>query len=271
MRTPVLPVTGSRWNLTYPYGNSIYAAVLSQSWADTKEDLPQVTLQAGSPQRGSDPVLGEIWSTAKADLTKRGFQAPARGADLQCVRIHVFGCRLLAERTGTAAGCGRWNASAEPSKREHREVVFGLVSCSWKAARSLYLERKLAVVYHNRSVTERDWFISCGDSLRKVKHTLVGWGGTRRAAPTALSWNKKKKLLFLDSPSLCLYHFLFWLLSHFRHMMTSSSSLSLISLFFFHNSNRMATVTTNQTKYSICPCGERNLLLLFLLRFILNT
>lgn len=48
------PLTGSRSNLTYPYGNSI-CALLSQRWSNTQEDLPVVTFRA--PLRGSDPVL----------------------------------------------------------------------------------------------------------------------------------------------------------------------------------------------------------------------
>lgn len=54
-----------------------------------------------APQRGSDPVLGEV--RLKFDEGTEGFSGPSRRSG---PTIHVSGGRLLAERTGTAAACG---------------------------------------------------------------------------------------------------------------------------------------------------------------------
>lgn len=73
------------------------------------------------------------------DLTQRGLSSQATvGPDVLYVQMHVSGCQLLAERTGTAAGCGCWVGAGAKETWGGEVVVWPvateklLTQCAWR-------------------------------------------------------------------------------------------------------------------------------------------
>lgn len=171
MKTSVRPLTGNRSNLTYPYGNSTC----------TPFAFPVAVQHPGRPpirkiKKLSQPFgLHGIFRPGSGrggwvDLTQGiiGTKLLSRSLRLY-VQKHISGCQHLAERTGTASGCGS-RVDAEAKETRGKEVVVWLV----------VLEKMVCLPYYSSGGEQRaDISIhQLHEYFPNQKYLTVG-GGTR--------------------------------------------------------------------------------------------